>query len=610
MHVIYDIVWFSLPLFISTASSARANQLLIIILSLIPIFIIAYYWIRNKNWSTLTDAVYNSSWQPIIESQKPHTYIEQKHIQFSKKIVYVLFVFGGLGCASYIRFTQFKQHAPALTITKQNTQNLAETTVKNQYTTDLNTSWSALNSVQSHFKHSTSQTQHRFIWQEGKEKVYNNFLNTHLMPPHWMTRFVKFTGPIIERAEEYQTFIGHDGNIIRTRHQLPETRSGAHLEEEQARTIVHNELKNYFNLDHMQLKEISAIATKHPMRKDWIFEFSDEKNYPLKTGQARIAISVAGDTVNDAYRYIHIPEEWEREERKKNTFRQVISNLCNLLIYALFLLGFSISLFRWSTGNFSSYYFLIGFLGIFTLFIGSLFNSWPQIITTFNTSEPFYNQVFRTFGFGAIYALIRSAIVALVVALTLGIKHRYTLYNKISSLFTGLCLGTFIAGLQATLSYFGPSLEPLWADYTALGNYFPIIAPTITALTKLTFASSLFLLLCTAIDQWTSGFTRNRFIGAFVLIIFTLIVTGLQMPTDYTFWVISGIILGTVITILYAFIIHFDHTVIPLIVGITTIAGLAQQAVFNAYPMALVAHLFASIFVLSISVLWWKQLNK
>lgn len=609
MHVIYDVVWFALPLFISTAPGAWINQLLVIFFSLIPLFIIAYARLRNKKWTQLTDTGYNHSWKPEPEQKIFYSTITQKQITFSPRIIYAILAIGTIGVSSWFAFTRYTQNASRLTISRKQGLELANQTIQQKYKTALTDPWVGLSGVQAHFKNTAGQTQHRFIWQEGGQELYKKYLGSYLTPPHWLTRFVKFTGPLVDRAEEYQTFVARNSIVFRTRHQLPETAHGAQLEKAQAGTIAQQELQKQFSLDHSKLKEVSAVAFKRPARKDWLFEFADEKGYPLKEGQARIAISIAGDQVNDAHRYIHVPEEWDRAARKRNHVAQIVKTLCSLFIYILFLIGLGVALVRWSMGGFSARTFLYSFLGIFGLFIISVFNAWPQIIARFNTSEPFFSQVFRTFGFGSIYCLIRSAVIGLVVALTMGIPHRYKLTHKTYSIFIGVCLGVFIAGAQVLLKYFGPSVEPLWADYTPLGNIITFVAPIVSALTAVIFMTALFLLLCNAIDQLTSGWKKNRLAAWLVLILFTLVITGLQAPAHILFWLISGSVLGITIAALYHFVIRFDHALIPLITGTVIFAGLLQQVTFNAYPNAHLANIFASLFVLLLAIGWWKKLG-
>src|SRR5690606_29463643 len=134
-------------------------------------------------------------------------------------------------------------------------------------------------------------------------------LNTHLQPAHWTIRYAQFEGDIIERAEEHLVL---EYDTMRHLHKLPESTVGAHLTKEQARPLAHKAVQEMYHLDPAQLTEISAQETQRPHRKDWLFSFAllsiasakegDTNAYHLTTGQARINITIAGDTVVDTTR--------------------------------------------------------------------------------------------------------------------------------------------------------------------------------------------------------------------------------------------------------------------------------------------------------------------
>lgn len=602
-HVMYDVVWMALPLFISTAPGAWINQLFVIVLSLIPLFTILYGRLRTKQWTTLKRSAYNSAWHPPQQQESAHTHsIVQKSISFSVRTWYFIVCLGIIGCFCWIGFTYFAQQAPPLAVSRLSAQTIAQQHLE----VPLDMFWSTLSNLQEELN---TQVQHRFIWQEGGKDLYRNYLTTYLMPPHWLIRMAKFCGPLIERAEEHHTYITRDGTVIRTKHVLPETQPGAHLEEQQARVIAQQGLRHYFNLDHTQLQAVSAVTCKRPERKDWVFEFADTKEYPIKYGQARISISIAGDKINDAHRYIHVPEEWQRAERSRTNIAQLVTLLCGLIVYLLFLLGLIIALIRWSTKKFAASFFVYSFLTLFALSLINLINGWPQIIANFNTSEPFANQVFKTVSFASVANLIKSAVIALIIALTFGIQRYYKLANPLYSLISGILSGVCIAGLYALLLFMAPSVQPVWAQYAALGNVLSFIAPTTTVLYLFIMITALFLLLCNAADYSTDNWHKNRLLGLLLLIFFTVVITGLQVPPHVISWLIISTILGIIIAILYYYVIRFDHAMIPLIVGIVFIGRLLQQALFNAFPGAFLAYSFAACIVALAACGWWKKLR-
>ena len=77
-----------------------------------------------------------------------------------------------------------------------------------------------------------------------------------------------------------------------------------------------------------------------PERRDWEFIFSNPKDYPLSKGDGRIAVHLAGEEVASTYRFIHIPEEWERREVDRGTqtsIVRIVSIVPLVLILRLFI---------------------------------------------------------------------------------------------------------------------------------------------------------------------------------------------------------------------------------------------------------------------------------
>jgi len=74
----------------------------------------------------------------------------------------------------------------------------------------------------------------QFVWRTADRPTYRRLLGSYVNPPHWSVRVASFSGDVVERAEEWQVEVAGDGSILRVRHQLPQGRPGAALEEPQA----------------------------------------------------------------------------------------------------------------------------------------------------------------------------------------------------------------------------------------------------------------------------------------------------------------------------------------------------------------------------------------
>src|SRR5439155_15794517 len=131
-------------------------------------------------------------------------------------------------------------------------------------------------------------------------------------------------GDVAARAEEWQAGITGSGSVWRLRHVLPDGQPGASLEEPAARVLAEAELRTRFGLDPSRLKPVSAVSVRHPKRLDWNFTFADTMAPRLAKGERRIIVEVSGDRVTDATRYVFVPEDWERAERKTETVLRLL----------------------------------------------------------------------------------------------------------------------------------------------------------------------------------------------------------------------------------------------------------------------------------------------
>ena len=52
---------------------------------------------------------------------------------------------------------------------------------------------------------------------------------------------------------------------------------------------------------------------------DWLVTFEDRSPPALPQGELRVSVAIAGSEVTDTWRFVHVPEEWERAERERRT---------------------------------------------------------------------------------------------------------------------------------------------------------------------------------------------------------------------------------------------------------------------------------------------------
>jgi len=282
---------------------------------------------------------------------------------------------------------------------------------------------------------------------------------------------------------------------------------------------------------------------KRPARLDWTFTFADTANYPLSTGEARIGVEISGSEVSDAYRYIHVPEEWQRTERNKRNLQLILRLSGIAVIVIIWLIGAIFAIISWSKKEFTTRLFLI-FAAIFlALTIVNLWNRWPTIISSFSTAQPFQNQML----IALIGAAISATVLAGVVGLAAGFAHRIFSGKRNAGLLNNALLG------------FGPP----WADYSMLSSSFPLLGIVLSSLNSVILVTAFMGLVFVGLDRLTANWTRRKLAATPLMLLLGLAVAAMKSTDDPVFWLISGVVIGLLLLWFYAVVFRFSLAALP-----------------------------------------------
>lgn len=607
-HFTYDVVLMSLPLFVSTASGAWLNQGIVILCTLIPLFIVIRARLKYGTWISLSQQYLNGSWTAPIHAQKETIEAESPETKtFSTIRKKIIIGAGALGIILVATTADFDQDANRIAINQSQALDHAKKILE---TKNISTeSWTLLPMVADDEKGSQEkQLPYTFIWQQECHELYHQLLGNYLNPARWYVRFVTWNGSVSDRAEEHVVSLIADGQLYRYYHKLPENKPGQSLDESQARMIAHAGLKSAFGLNAAEIQEISAVATKHPERKDWTFTFANNTAHKLKQGQLRNVIEIAGGEIVGSYGYVHVPEEWEREHLNKQNMIKIISFLCMLFLYLMIIMGMFYAVMRNKRMlliSHSTAFFCIalGLLGVF-----KLANALPSFIATFNTSEPFSHQLFSYIGLSVIGILFRAGAFGIILAILTSWQKPYLVSDKKPWIY-GISIGICVSGFAAILQTLNRTYEPLWADYSSLGTYLPILDSMAEAATVFITLTALFMILSIIMDSLAIYWRKRPVILVVLHLILGIIMAGRLMPETLSLWLISGAILGGLLLAIYLTIGHYSNQ--ALVWTAATITGFyyLQQAIFNAYPHAIAGNLLAILVVFGLAYAWSRKIK-
>ncbi len=601
MHFAYDVVWFALPLFVSSAPGVRIDQLIVIMITLTPLWVVLIARLRTGAWLTLKDNAYNRTWTP---PQKETVSVPEEKATpqtggFSVQSGRGLLIAGIIALLIWVFLTDFENQAPPMAIDRSEALAVAERELQRRQI-DPDDSWQPLKRVVEPL-----DQEDRFVWQEGDASDYRALMGSYLDPPQWLVRYVRFSGDVAGRAEEYRIFVGPDGKVRRFHHKLPEKRAGADLNADSSSGIARTFIKQTYGLDAADLKTVAAKPSKLPNRTDWTYTYADTIHYPLEKGQARIDVTIAGTEVVDSYRYIHVPEDWQRQERNQGSLMSAFRTLNSIFMLLLFLAGVIIAIVYWSRKQFSVSTFIAFVALVLGLQLIDLFNSLPSVIAGFSTSEPYRNQLIAAVGMPVIGFLFLSAAVGLLNGFTRIWKGAVPAQPTSRLLSGGFSAGAIIAGVSAIVSVLQPELKPFWADYESLAHHAPFLEGVNTA-ARFILVASLFLFLFTALHRLTHYWQKRRVLFSVLFLLVGFIVSG---ATDATvaYWVLSGFVQALVYWLLYIFVFRRALAVIPLAFGTASVLNALKDVVIGAHPFVPWIALIAILLTAAIAYYWFRM---
>ncbi len=603
LHFAFDVAWIAMPLFVSTAPGVWVNQVMVVFLTLVPLLVIAGGRLKVKRWEELDEDAFNRSWQPAaVPARVEEAVVGKPRPLLPRTTGRVVLVAGALSVGLWVALSDFHSDVPPLQIGREDAMTKARQTIADRGI-NLGRSWRTLAGVRGGIDGGD-----RFVWQEGGEETYRSLLGTYLEPPHWGVRFARFEGDVAERVEEYQLSIGPKGEVMRFRHRLPEARAGARLQEEQARSKVLPVIEERYGLMENQIEEVSAHPSSHPNRDDWRLTFADRLNYPLDDGEARITVALAGDEVTDAYRWIHVPEEWQRRERDKATLVQIVRIFGWLVVSAFLMSGVVGGIIAWSRKRFAARAFVGWFVLLGGLGIAELANSWPAIMSRFSTAQPLEFQVLAVIGGSIVSLLVTAAVPAMVLGFLDRGQRRGVGLGRRDVILLGLAVGAVAAGGAALAKTLAPSLSPAWPDTAPAGSYFPLLSVALAPLTRFIQMAVLFLFLFVAMDQFSRGWSHRRSLTSVLVMLFGLALAGLALGDDLGSWLLTGWVTGSLLLAGYIFVLRFELALVPTAVGFMAVLGVLRSGFHQAHPAALPGALVAAAFIAALSILWTARL--
>ncbi len=600
LHFAYDVVWFALPLFVSSSPGIWVQQLLVILFTLIPLWIVLRARLREKKWSPAApEELKNQAFLPSAPVHREEVQAEQPAILQSSKRITLWFALAGIaGVLLWGAFTTWEVDSPRLVLNRDMAEKIAQERLAEQGIA-LPPAWKRLSRLESPLNQND-----RFIWQEEGDSMYAALMGTYMQGPFWLVRHALFEGDVVARAEEYQ-FALVNPQQVRYIHILPENAPGDSLAIEEARAIAEGALLDRFGLDAAQLKKVSVTPTKLKNRIDWQFVWADTARYPLRSGECRIMVELAGKEIANAYQMVYVPEAWSRAEREKNTLINIIDTVRGALPIIALIVAVVFAIIYWSRRQFDVKLFLKVSLLFLMVMLFGLVNNWSNLQSRFVTAAPWQHQILLAVIFSALSVVVASAAVGMVNGF-IRVKQRYWAAATSGSTLAALGAGFFILGVLAVIASLAPSLEPKWADYSGLSQRWTVAGLALDGITGLLMSGTILLLLFVVVDQMSHAWTRRKPAAVLLIILAGLALTDVDASGSIAFWLLMGAVKGILFCITYVLVLrrHMSAAVwlaVPLYL-VVAVKGM----VYAAYPGAQTGYLLSLIFILAVTLIWQR----
>ena len=608
LHFTFDVVWFALPVFLASGTGIWFDRVMIVGLTLTPLWIVLYRRIREGGWTALSDTDRNAAWSPPPVQELTQAPAVAARAELNPRMRYAWLILGAAGlivCATGIIRDARANPFGRLRVTRTEASSLARRAIDSRLNTATGVRLSGPDWRVLPVPDDGDASGHEIVLETAGEERWHALLGTYLPRPRWRVRLASFEGDLAERAEEWQVLITASGDADGVRHTLPEGRAGASLDESGARRLAVDAVRRTFGLDgvHGQAEEISATPVRLPARTDWTFTFRDGTIAPLGSGEPRIAVELAGADVVSITRYIYVPDEWQRRQRASATRNRML-RLVETLTFAALLVGSAVvGIVAWSRGRYAPALFAAGGAIMLAASIAHAANAWPVALASFTTAAPLRVQVVVAVALGLVGLVLQAGLVGLGLG---SVPHRLDRSGRLDdreALRLGVAAGLFgsaVAALDASLR------TPAWArlpDVAGAGAVMPAVQAGVSPIPALLMAISVVLPGLLVVERLTNSWTQRRAVGLVALALLGGLAGGAPAGLGATGWAVGALVTAAGMVLAYATLLRHDLTMVPVALATMAAVAAAATGAGRVYPGALAGSLVGA--VLAMLVGWW-----
>src|SRR5437660_3506082 len=265
-------------------------------------------------------------------------------------------------------------------------------------------------------------------------------------------------------------------------------------------------------------------------------------------------------------RYVYVPEEWSRNERRQHNLPGILGTVCTVALVGI-VLGVSIvGVIHWSRRRgFSArtFFTLSGLL--FLISVINILNNWPVRASEASTAQPLALQAAIVLSVSVVLAIFTAAALALAAGLVAARRNFSAAGSPATYVTAGVSLGFAFAGIGAVARHALPQLSPLWGNLGPASAFVPAVTAALSPLTAFFIQSIILLTIVHAL----AGRTRA---GVFWILV-GLALAGSTSIETIPSWLIIGATTG--IVLMLAYVVAFRHQPILVVFTAATVVILS-----------------------------------
>jgi len=589
LHTLFDLVLFSIPLFLIDAPGATLQQALVIAAACVPVAIVVVRRWQAGAWRDLPAALWNGRWQPrvsVVPEAAAPPRVNASAGNVSRIAQRALPWLGIAGVAAWLVWSPWHVDAPPLRIERAEALAAAEGALRARGVT-LGTEWQRMAMPRQVLAEPSPRQAHAFVWREAGSSIYRQLMGSALAPPLWEVRFARFDGAVAERAEEWRISVTGDGAIRQVVHRLPEGRAGAALDQDGATVVAQRAIRETFGIDPALLVFRSADATQQPARRDWVFVYADPRLALPAGGETRVQVSLAGDEVVGSGRYVFVPEAWQRREAERDGRHDVLGMVATGIIVLAGLAALIFAVLAWNRGQCDRRAQIIVSVVMLVGLVGNALFGLPALFMQLQSAEPIAAQL----ALSLLGGLAGRVAIALLAGLLAGVGVFHARAANIAApmaplppWIAGVCAALLLRGLAAALGAIESPRYPQWPEQPAWALAWPwgsVLGTFVAYAIALTTALFVLALLARA----TEGWTRRVPMAAAALVLLT-IAAALPASRDVVPALLAGVTGGLTMFAAIALILRHDARTMPAFVATMLALAGAEATAQVALPLA------------------------